>query len=58
MSDSKAAMEMANAGGVVVRHYYGVWGEDVTNALEALEQRGGYGLRCIRGISLVYWSRT
>ncbi len=53
MSDSKAAMDMANAGGVVVWRDYGIW-EDVTKALAALEQRGGYGLRCIRGTSLVY----
>ena len=57
MSDSKAAMDMANVGGVVVWHDYGIW-EDVTRALATLEQRGVYGLRCIRGTSLVYWKKT
>jgi len=56
MSDSKAAMAMAIMGGVVVWHDYGVW-EDVTRALDTLEQREGYGLRCIKGTSLVYWKK-
>ena len=57
MSDSKAAMDMATVGGIVIWHDYGIW-EDVTNALAALEQRGDYGLRCIRGTSLVCWKKA
>lgn len=56
MSDTRAAMEMTNVGGVVIWHDYGVW-EDVTRALDALEQREGYGLRSISGTSLVYWKK-
>jgi hypothetical protein len=57
MSDSRAAMGMAHAGGVVVWHDYGVW-EGVTNALETLEQRERCGLRNISGTSLVYWKKS
>jgi hypothetical protein len=57
MSDTRAAMDIANGGGVVVWHDYGVW-EDVTKALDELEQREGYGLRNISGTSLVYWKKT
>lgn len=57
MSDTRAAMEMTNVGGVVIWHDYGVW-EDVTRALDALEQREGYGLRSISGTSLVYWKKA
>ena len=56
MSDSRAAMDMAMVGGVVVWHDYGVW-EDVTNALDVLEQQVGYGLRNISGTSLVHWKK-
>ena len=56
MSDTRAAMEMTNVGGVVIWHDYGVW-EDVTRALDELEQREGYGLRNISGTSLVYWKK-
>jgi len=56
LSDSRAAMAMASRGGVVVWHDYGVW-PDVTRALDELEQRGGYGLRHIRGTSLVCWRK-
>ena len=57
MSDTRAAMDMPNEGGIVVWHDYGVW-EDVTRALDALEQREGYGLRNISGTSLVYWKKA
>jgi hypothetical protein len=56
MSDSQAAMKLAAGGGVVVWHDYGVW-EDVTRALDELEQRERYGLRNISGTSLVYWKK-
>lgn len=57
MSDTRAAMNMAKRGGVVVWHDYGVW-EDVTQALNELAQRDGYGLRNISGTSLVYWKKA
>lgn len=57
MSDTRAAMDMVKVGGVIVWHDYGVW-EDVTRALDEFEQRGAYGLRNIRGTSLVYWKKT
>jgi hypothetical protein len=57
MSDTRAAMHMAKRGGVVVWHDYGIW-EDVTKALEELEEREGYGLRHVRGTSLVYWKKA
>ena len=54
MSDTRAAMGMVRGGGVVLWHDYGIW-EGVTKALEELEEKNGYGLRNIRGTSLVYW---
>ena len=54
MSDTRAAMQMVRQGGVILWHDYGIW-EGVTKALEELEQKQGYGLRNIRGTSLVYW---
>lgn len=56
ISDTRAAINMVESGGVVVWHDYGVW-EDVTKALEELEQREGYGLCNIAGTSLVYWKK-
>jgi predicted O-methyltransferase YrrM len=55
-SDTLAAMNMAKTGGVILWHDYGIW-EGVTKALEELEQRKGYGLRNIRGTSLVFWKK-
>jgi predicted O-methyltransferase YrrM len=55
-SDTRAAMNLAKAGGVILWHDYGIW-EGVTKALEELEQREGHGLRNIRGTSLVYWKK-
>ncbi len=55
-SDTRAAMNIAKEGGVIIWHDYGIW-EGVTKALEELEQRESYGLRNIRGTSLVYWKR-
>jgi predicted O-methyltransferase YrrM len=57
MSDTRAAMGMVRAGGVIVWHDYGIWA-GVTTALEELEQRERLGLRVIRGTSLVYWRRA
>jgi hypothetical protein len=57
VSDTRAAIDMASHGGAVVWHDYGIW-NDVTQALDELEQREGYGLRNIRGTSLVYWRKT
>ncbi len=55
-SDTKAAMSMVRPGGVIVWHDYGVW-EGVTRALEEIDARERYGLRNIRGTSLVYWRK-
>ena len=49
-------MSMTRSGGVVLWHDYGVW-EDVTRALNELEERDRYGLRNISGTSLVYWKK-
>jgi predicted O-methyltransferase YrrM len=57
ISDTRAAMDMIERGGVVVWHDYGVW-EGVTKALEELEQQEGYGLRSISGTSLVFWKKA
>ena len=57
MSDTRAAMSMARSGGVILWHDYGVW-EDVTRGLNELEDRERYGLRNIRGTSLVYWKKS
>jgi predicted O-methyltransferase YrrM len=56
MSDSRAAMDMARRGGIVLWHDYGIW-EDVTRALEELAQREGHALRHIAGTSLAYWKK-
>ncbi|NJN39868.1 MAG: class I SAM-dependent methyltransferase [Gammaproteobacteria bacterium] len=56
MSDTRAAMEMAKRGGVVVWHDYGVWG-DVTRGLDELEGRESYGIRNVSGTSLVFWRK-
>ncbi len=55
-SDTRAAMSLAQKGGVIIWHDYGIW-EGVTRALEELEARDGCGLRNIRGTSLVYWKK-
>jgi hypothetical protein len=56
ISDTRAAMDMASRGGAVIWHDYGIWNE-VTKALDELEEREGYGLRNISGTSLVYWRK-
>jgi hypothetical protein len=53
-SDSTTAMRLVGANGTIVWHDYGVW-EEVTRALEDLEQALNLGLRHIRGTSLVLW---
>lgn len=57
ISDTRAAMEMVERGGMVVWHDYGVW-EGVTKALEELEQLKAYGVRSISGTSLVFWKKA
>ncbi len=56
ISDTRLAMAMVARNGVVIWHDYGIW-KDVTKGLDELERREGYGLRNIRGTSLVYWRR-
>jgi predicted O-methyltransferase YrrM len=56
LSDTRAAMSIVEPGGIVVWHDYGIW-EGVTNALDELEQRERFGLRNIRGTSLVIWKK-
>jgi predicted O-methyltransferase YrrM len=56
MSDTRAAMDLLQDGGVIVWHDYGVW-EGVTRALEELETANHYGLKHITGTSLVYWRK-
>lgn len=56
ISDSRAAFEMARPGGVILWHDYGVW-QGVTRGLNDLDAEFRYGLRRIRGTSLVYWRR-
>ncbi len=53
-SDTYAAMDMIRSGGVIVWHDYGIW-EEVTKALEEIESKEKYGLKNIKGTSLVYW---
>jgi hypothetical protein len=57
LSDTRAAMTMVRPGGVIVWHDYGVW-DGVTTGLEELEARERYGLRNVRGTSLVVWRRA
>jgi len=54
MSDTKNAMKMVSAGGIIIWHDYGVW-EGVTKALEEIEKNKSLGLRHIAGTSLAYW---
>ncbi len=56
MSDSRVALDIAEAGGVVVWHDYGIW-KGVTDALEEIESKEGLGLRNLRGTSLVVWEK-
>lgn len=56
LSDTRAAMNIVEAGGTVVWHDYGIW-QGVTDALDDLEQREHLGLRNIRGTSLVIWKK-
>ncbi|MDP8261730.1 MAG: class I SAM-dependent methyltransferase [Candidatus Ancaeobacter aquaticus] len=56
MSDTRAAMDMVESGGVVIWHDYGIW-EDVNKALEELDKQEGYGLSNISGTTLVYWRK-
>jgi hypothetical protein len=57
MSDSRAAMDLVAEGGVVIWHDYGIW-DDVTRALDELEQKERLGLRSISGTSLAYWRKA
>jgi Methyltransferase domain len=56
LSDSRAAMTIVEAGGIVLWHDYGIW-KGVTKALDELEEREHLGLRNLRGTSLVTWKR-
>ena len=47
-------MDMIKSGGVIIWHDYGIW-EGVTKALEEIESKEKYGLKNIKGTSLVYW---
>jgi len=53
-SDTYAAMDMIKSGGVIFWHDYGIW-EGLTKALEEIESKEKYGLKNIKGTSLVYW---
>jgi len=53
-SDSATAMRLVATNGTILWHDYGVW-DEVTRALEDLEQAMNLGLRHIRGTSLVLW---
>ncbi len=53
-SDTYTAMDMIKRGGVIIWHDYGIW-EGVTKALEEIESNEKYGLKNIKGTSLVYW---
>ncbi len=55
-SDTQVALAIAEAGGVVVWHDYGIW-KGVTDALEEIESKEGLGLRNVRGTSLVVWRK-
>ena len=55
-ADTKSAMQMVKAGGVIVWHDYGIW-EGVTRALEELEDKDGLGIKNIAGTSLAYWRK-
>jgi len=56
LSDTAAAREMIETGGVIVWHDYGIW-SGVTQALEEIEAKEGLGLRNLRGTSLVVWKK-
>ena len=56
LSDTHAAMKIVEKGGIILWHDYGGW-QGVTKALEELEQREHFGLRHIRGTSLVFWRK-
>jgi hypothetical protein len=47
-------MRLLGADGTILWHDYGVW-DEVTRALEDLDQELNLGLRHIRGTSLVHW---
>jgi hypothetical protein len=53
-SDTYATMDMIKRSGVIIWHDYGIW-EGVTKALEEIESKEKYGLKNIKGTSLVYW---
>jgi len=56
LSDTRAALEMVETGGIIVWHDYGIW-SGVTQALGELEAKERLGLRNIRGTSLVIWRK-
>jgi predicted O-methyltransferase YrrM len=54
LADTRTALRLARRGGVIIWHDYGVW-EGVTRALEEREITQHFGLKHIRGTSLVCW---
>ncbi len=56
LSDTRAALEMVEPGGIVVWHDYGIW-KGVTEALEELEATERLGLRNVKGTTLVVWRK-
>lgn len=54
LSDTDRALDLVDAGGIIVWHDYGVW-EGVTRALEEIEAQRRPGLKHIKGTSLVFW---
>ncbi len=54
ISDTNQAFKLVKKGGIILWHDYGVW-EGVTKALEEIEQTNQFGLKSIKGTSLVYW---
>ena len=57
LSDTRAALEMVEPGGVIVWHDYGIW-KGVTEALEELEAAERLGPRNFKGTSLVVWRKV
>jgi predicted O-methyltransferase YrrM len=53
-SDTRAARNLVEPGGMIVWHDYGIW-RGVTDALEEMENEEALGLRNLRGTSLVVW---
>ena len=57
LSDTRAALEMVEPGGVIVWLDYGIW-KGVTEALEEMEAAERLGPRNFKGTSLVVWRKV